>query len=108
MTKQKNIYYVPNTNSNIKTAFSSNNKEEIHQAMGGNHKMPRDADNIHVETESHKDGPREGVIPSGNSNQMGIRTEAGHKKANAFHVQSLKADADMQQFSDTIDNAFPK
>jgi hypothetical protein len=38
---------------------------------------------------------------------MGIRTDKGHKKENAFHVDSLKADADMQQFTDTLDKAFP-
>jgi hypothetical protein len=69
--------------------------------------VPRDAENIHVETESHKDGPREGVIANGHGDQMGIRTDKGHKKENAFHVDSLKADADMQQFTDTLDKAFP-
>ncbi|TRZ38578.1 hypothetical protein CEQ21_24665 [Niallia circulans] len=70
--------------------------------------MPKDSGNIHVETESHKDGSREGVIANANGDQMGIKTDARTNKANPFHVDSLKADANMQQFSNTLDDSFPK
>lgn len=70
--------------------------------------MPKDSGNIHVETEAHKDGSREGIIANANGDQMGMRTDAGKKDANPFHVDSLKADANMQQFSHTLNDAFPK
>lgn len=37
-----------------------------------------------------------------------MKTDAGKKDANPFHVDSLKADANMQQFSHTLNDAFPK
>ena len=61
--------------------------------------MPRDQ--VHVNIDPNKDGPREGIIADADGDQFGISrdTEAG---TTPFHVKELKQNPELAKFNRTF------
>lgn len=58
--------------------------------------MPRDQ--VHVNVDPNRDGPREGVIADADGDQLGISRDAGSDRT-AFHVKQLKKDPELAKFN---------